>query len=320
MKITKNDIDLAQKILKLNLNLKPTDSILIVTDPAMQPVEGRFWQEGAKIITPRVKSIVVKNLRVNGQEPPPEIAALMAKANVVILQTTFSLTHTAARRHANTLGARVASLPNADIDLLRRTLAADYLPIKNLCAQLVGQLSGKSTITITNPTGTNLKLSIKNRVPQADDGFITQKGAYGNLPAGETMLAPIEGTANGVYVVEGAFAPFPTDRPIQVEVKNGLAINITGGKAAEYINQALVKVGQNARNIGELGIGTNPNANPQGKVLEAEKAYGTVHLALGNNVSYGGAVDVPFHMDGVILSPTLSIDNQIIIKKGKFIL
>lgn len=315
-----NDLQLAQKGLTANLALKPTESLLVVTDPQMVDREGRFWLEGANGITNKVSVAVVEGMTANGQEPPPEIAALMKQADVAILQTTFSLTHTAARRKACDNGCRIASLPNADIDLLRRTLSADYLPIQKRCQQLVDLLTCKDQVTITNPSGTNLTLSIKGRTATADDGFLTKKGSYGNLPAGETMLAPVEGTANGIYVVEGSFAEIPTDKPIVVTVKDGFAIKISGGKAANLINQSVKTVGLNGRNIAELGVGTNPNANPQGKVLEAEKAYGTVHLALGNNMSYGGKVDVPFHMDGIILSPTLIVDNQVIIKEGEFIL
>ena len=51
---------------------------------------------------------------------------------------------------------------------------------------------------------------------------------------------------------------------------------------------------------------------------EVEKVYGTCHMALGNNATFGGEVDVPFHSDGVILEPTVKIDDKKIIVGGKF--
>jgi leucyl aminopeptidase (aminopeptidase T) len=320
MKLNQSDIELGIRILKTNLSLKAGESFLVVSDPEMEDLESELWYLSAKKITNQVSIAIVENMSRNGQEPSVKISKLMTQADVIILQTTYSLTHSAVRRQACTQGARVASLPGADLDMIRRTLSTDYHPIQTLCRQLVNSLAGKNMVTITNPTGTNITLSIQGKKADPDDGFITQQGAYGNLPAGETMLAPVEGSANGVFVVEGAFAPFPTDKPITVKVKDGFATEIKGGQAAAYINQAVANIGPLARNLAELGIGTNPQANPQGKVLEAEKAYGTVHLALGNNKSYGGTVDVPLHLDGVILSPTLSVDNQLILRQGEFVL
>jgi len=47
-------------------------------------------------------------------------------------------------------------------------------------------------------------------------------------------------------------------------------------------------------------------------VLEDEKVAGTVHLALGNSASFGGEVDVPIHLDGVITNPTVVVDGELL--------
>lgn len=71
--------------------------------------------------------------------------------------------------------------------------------------------------------------------------------------------------------------------------------------------------------MAELGIGLNPKAKIIGIILEDEKVIGTVHIALGNNLSYGGTNDVPLHLDGVIKSPDVYVDGKVIMAKGKFI-
>jgi hypothetical protein len=55
------------------------------------------------------------------------------------------------------------------------------------------------------------------------------------------------------------------------------------------------------------------------EVLEDEKILGTVHVALGDNHTIGGIVEVPSHLDGVILSPTLEIDGKIIMAEGRLL-
>ena len=53
-------------------------------------------------------------------------------------------------------------------------------------------------------------------------------------------------------------------------------------------------------------------------MLEDEKMLGTVHIALGNNLSFGGDNDVPLHLDGVITRPDIYVDDKKIMEKGKF--
>jgi leucyl aminopeptidase (aminopeptidase T) len=69
--------------------------------------------------------------------------------------------------------------------------------------------------------------------------------------------------------------------------------------------------------LAELGVGTNDAATITGKVLEDEKVYGTVHLAFGNNMHFGGVNDVQYHADGVITRPTLVVDGEVLIEDGK---
>jgi leucyl aminopeptidase (aminopeptidase T) len=92
---------------------------------------------------------------------------------------------------------------------------------------------------------------------------------------------------------------------------------VTGGKEAEELSKKLDDVGERSRNIAEFGIGTNDAAKITGSILEDEKVMGTVHLALGNNVSMGGTVDVPLHLDGLIMNPTVEMDGRIIMKNGE---
>lgn len=78
-------------------------------------------------------------------------------------------------------------------------------------------------------------------------------------------------------------------------------------------------VGPLARSIAEFGIGTNEKAKISGIVLEDEKVLGTVHIAVGNNKSMGGEIDVPIHLDGVIRKPDVYLDGELIMKKGKML-
>ena len=132
-------------------------------------------------------------------------------------------------------------------------------------------------------------------------------------------MAPVEGTSNGVFVVDGSMAGLGLikNANIKIEVENGYATKITGGKMASKLKQQLDGVGKQARNIAEFGIGTNDSAKLSGILLEDEKVMGTIHIALGNNVSMGGSVNVPIHLDGIIKKPTVYLDGKMIMENGK---
>jgi aminopeptidase len=152
-------------------------------------------------------------------------------------------------------------------------------------------------------------------------GLFLHRKAWGNLPEGEGCLAPIEGTTNGTFVIDGSVARLgKVDKPIKVVVEKGYAVSITGGSVASMLKNTLKPYGHKALNIAELGIGTNPKAKITGEVLEDEKVLGTCHFAFGNNKSMEGKIDVPLHIDCVIRKPTIKIDSRLIMKNGKLLL
>jgi leucyl aminopeptidase (aminopeptidase T) len=100
-------------------------------------------------------------------------------------------------------------------------------------------------------------------------------------------------------------------------VRNGKVYEIKGERSEELITR-LDKAGPKAYIVAEFGIGLNPKAEVKGTILEDEKVIGTVHIAVGNNLSYGRDNDVPIHLDGVIRDPDIFVDGKMIMKKGRF--
>ena len=101
-----------------------------------------------------------------------------------------------------------------------------------------------------------------------------------------------------------------------MRVSGGFVREISGGAQTKKLKQTLDSAGELAYNVAELGIGTNDKAKLVGSVLEDEKVLGTVHMALGDNMSMGGRISVRSHLDGIILKPTLLVDGVILMKDG----
>jgi len=309
---------LNQAVFKQCFGLKPQESVLIVTDPTRRNLVGSF-RDAAKEITDKVEVVSFSGMTENAQEPPEDVVRKMAAADVALLITTYSLSHTQARKKACLAGARIASLPGITADMIARTLTIDYQTVADLSSRVARALTQGSQVKIVSPGGTKLELSISGRRGIADSGQFTRPGDFGNLPAGEGFIAPLENSVSGVIVFDGAFADIELDAPIKLEIKNGRAVKISGGRAAEELKRLIKQIGPQAGMIGEFGIGTNAAAQLSPEVLEAEKVYGTAHLALGNNVGFGGKINVPFHSDGIILKPTVTIDGRVIVRDNKIL-
>ncbi len=320
MKLTKLD-KASQTAIKVCMGTKEEEKVLVITDEVKREIGYSIYENAVRL---GLKSLLaeMKSGRTNGEEPPSEVAELMKKFDVVFCPTSKSLTHTNARREASAVGTRIATFPGITKEVMIRGMNADYNKIAKLTLKLKEILEQGHFIRVTAPAGTDISFEITGRSAFASKGLFHNKSEWGNLPTGEAFLAPIEGTSNGIFTVDGSMAGLGLIKStnIKIEVQNGYASNITGGILAKKLNAMLDKEGKEARNIAEFGIGTNDSAKLSGVLLEDEKVLGTVHIALGNNVSMGGNVNVPIHLDGVIKKPTVFLDDKMIMKSGKLLI
>ena len=306
-------------IITKSLGLKSGEKFFIVADKRTEQLAKMFLKE-AMSITQNVEIGLVK-ISLSGQEPPGEIAEKMKMSDVVVMLTTSSYTHTKARIEANASGARIASMPNVNEDIIIRAGNADYEMIAKKTSKLGKILDRGSLVLIKTKAGTNLELNISGRKSLLCTGLLQRPGSIGNIPGGETFIAPIEGSANGNLVVDGSVAGIGKVRDtINISIVEGYAKSIDGGREADLLKARLDKFGKDAYAVSELGIGTNNTALLSGHVVEDEKVVGTAHIVLGKNVSFGGKIDVPIHIDLVFLKPTITVDDILVIDNGKFLI
>jgi leucyl aminopeptidase (aminopeptidase T) len=298
------------------LGLTSQETVVVVVDERTREI-GQAFHEHAKTHAAESVLVEMRERENNGMEPPKAIAALMREADVLILATSKSLSHTAARQEANKRGARVASMPGVTKEMVERTLSGSYEQIHILGDSFKKLLDAGKQVHLSSPAGTDLTFSIEGRMAANDDGIIRTAGSFGNLPAGEAYVAPIEGSANGMLVIDASMAGIGRlEGPLHIRIRDGQAVE-TEGFGAKWLENIFTLYGDNARNVAELGIGTNPYAIITGAVLEDEKVAGTVHVALGDNSTIGGVVKAESHLDGIITRPTLIIDGTVVIKDGE---
>lgn len=311
-------LKVAHLALQTCLAVKAGEQVLVVTDEPLQEIGESFYQ-AAKDAGAEALLLYMLPRANHGQEPPEAVAQAMKVAQVVVIPTSKSLSHTQARREACRAGARIATLPDATVDMLVRTLEVDYEKMAAECRHYAQILTEGSRVELYTPAGTELTFSLTGRQGYPDTGLYAAPGSFGNLPAGEASIAPVEETAEGILVVDAALAGWGVlEEPLRLQVRKGEVVEVAGGRAAAWLEKIFHRYGPAARNIAELGIGLNPRAQITGRVLEDEKVRGTVHIALGDNMSMGGRIEAPSHLDGVLLKPTLIIDGQTVLQEGEF--
>lgn len=164
------------------------------------------------------------------------------------------------------------------------------------------------------------------RLPVASDGVI-HDGAWGNVPSGETYIAPLEGSARGEVVINGSMPGLVIEpgAEIMLTFRAGHVSRITpaDGPAARWLQQtqidhALAVRDRNWANLAEIGVGLNRAVTDlTGNMLFDEKAAETAHIALGANTFMGGTISATIHCDLVIRAPTLLIDGKRVLDHGR---
>lgn len=305
-------------VLRDCLGLKEGESLLVLADPhgERMRIARRLTDMGRELGAEAV--LIEMSERVtHGTEPPDLIAAAMLQCDVFIAPTTKSVSHTEARRAACEKGARAATMPEITEDMLERTMAADFAAVKQRSQALASLLTEADHVHITTELGTDIRFEIAGREGISDDGDLAAPGSFGNLPAGEGFIAPLEGKTNGVLVVDATIWPIGRlSEPLRIEVTDGYATGFSG-KHAEAFEATLEPHGREAYAVAELGIGTNEMAKVTGNVLEDEKIMGTIHVAFGDNHSFGGTVRVSSHQDGIVLNPTVDIGDRRVLEGGQ---
>jgi len=243
----------------------------------------------------------------------------MAAADVVLAPTVQSLSHTAARKAASEAGARIATLPGATEEMLARVMSADMAGLRRKGTAIAELLSAGAEARITCANGSDLRLGLEGRRAIADAGDLTARGAFGNLPCGEGFIAPIEGTAAGTLVVDGTIAAIGTvSDPIELTIEAGHLVGASGPEG-ERLLELLGAHGEHGTNVAELGIGTNEKAELTGNLLEDEKILGSCHVAFGASAAIGGTVQVPVHLDCVVMRPAVSVDGEPLVRDGNLL-
>jgi leucyl aminopeptidase (aminopeptidase T) len=208
----------------------------------------------------------------------------------------------AARRGRWAFGAHI------DGEALERELTADCARVARTVQRIAHEIGGADEVHIATEAGTDLQFRLGGRPVHRETSFLTEQGAFGNLPGGEVYAAPLEWSAEGKLVVDLSLGGIALTGPLTLHFREGRVVEMSGAAAAELQR----RLGDDpwARTVGEFGIGGNPFVRTRGIAALDEKALGTVHLALGANRGFGGENTAATHCDCVIGAPRIVLDGR----------
>jgi leucyl aminopeptidase (aminopeptidase T) len=320
-------VNAAKVIVKSCMNVKSGEKVLlIVQNDEKRKLVGKYLEAEVRRLQAIPTVIFVEDSEMKA-EPPKRVVEAMMTSDVILatlnLDNTQIIAHTKARNVAtNEKKARFGMAPVLSPNITHD----DIMKIRERTEKVARIMESGKIARIIGPDGTDLTFSVEGRKCERLRASMWEPGEWGAVPLyAEAALAPVEGTANGKYVVNGFFEHVGrVANPFAWIIKNGRIVEVVGdGPEAEKCRKILAAADENGTNIAELGVATNHVLTYEGfsGTITDKMILGTLHIACGKNTTFvGGHVYSNIHHDAVSGGMTLEIDGTRIIENGKWLL
>jgi 2,5-dihydroxypyridine 5,6-dioxygenase len=324
-------------------NIEPGQNVLVLSDTAH---DERVWQAVMSVISEQGAEPTLALFEPRPADyfnPPPAVCDAMLRSDVNVLLASTGMLHSPANAAAMAAGVPCICMDGGMTLEMFQSGAVTEDPeamavFKHRVARNVFGADAKEC-RVTSRHGSDLTYRVDGRVfvpplpaPDFDpykivdfakaDAREGSKLLFYLFPTGELNVAPIEGSANGVLVVD--LTMHHLDRlsgTIALHVEDGRVVDIQGDADAFTLRRYLQDYGdENAYMFpAEASVGINRRALVRGIQREDKNIWGAMHFGLGTNVDVGGSIESRIHLDAVVLEPTLYVDGEERIRDGRFL-
>ena len=326
----------SQSIFTNCLALPPSAKLIIFADETTRSVAEVLGETAVQMGLWSMTVYYTKRMQIElGENVPEEQWEFLSTAAAVLICLNASEQcfpfRDRVRKAAWQAGCKVAHMPGIDLQVLELA-QVDYSLLKSNCEILALALAKGRHICIRSSDSQGRQYSLDvdldpwMRMPIISDGII-QKGSWGNVPSGETFIAPHENLANGQIVIDGSIpgCPIVKGEEIVLYFRDGQMVDWQPQDvpAARHLEQLAVEFWRDNNDSGwnvlaEIGLGVNPMVKKlTGNALLDEKKFGSLHVAIGDNIDMGGLNKSNIHFDMVSLMPEVKIDDLPIMSDGQ---
>lgn len=319
----------ALEALKYIFSPTPADRVLMLSDTFSKNIADAF-REALEQLHCRTENFLIEDNSRPLKEIPVELEKLLPEKTIVLNiiksipeEIPFRIKWIFKVEENNKV--KMGHMPGITEDMMLNSVNVDFSRMSLKAESLKMGFENAEELHITTQEGTDITLGIKDRKFTSDIGLEERKMC--NVPCGEIYCAPEETEAEGVIVFNASIGDIGLLKsPLKVFVHKGKITKFesTDNDLVQRIT-ALSEIDEEAKVIGELGIGLNPGARITGNMLEDEKALGTVHIAFGNNEDFpGGKNRSRIHRDYLFFRPTFEVkykngNKKYLIKDGSII-
>ncbi|MBN1975522.1 MAG: aminopeptidase [Sedimentisphaerales bacterium] len=316
------------------LRISAGENVVIITDKQTFEI-GTALKAATEKITGKIEFFVMEDFGPRPIDFPPQIANAIKDADVSIYAAqgaqgelqTFRMAMLRAieanhrLRHAHMIGITP--------EIMRDGMCSDYKEIQRISRLVYAKVKDTGKIRVVTDKGCNFLAEFSPALEwMVSDGDI-RPGFWKNLPDGEVFTCPAD--VNGTIVIDGCLGDFFTEKygsiektPVTIEVSGGRAlkdgISCDNKKLLEEFAQYIFEIDENSSRIGEFAIGTNTGLKKLIYNLLQDEKFPGIHVAFGSPLpgKTGAKWDSKAHVDGVIKNPSIFVDDDMIMNKGKF--
>ncbi len=324
-----------KQAIKNCLRVKKGENVVIITDRETLGIGSALREAAEKSTRKPGQFFVMEDFGERPIQFPQEIKEAMMAADVSIYAAQGAKGELATFRQPmiRTIEAsprlRHGHMIGITAEIMADGMCSDYKEIQRISKLVYEKVKNARTIRVVTDKGNDFTAEFTPELRwTVSDGDI-KPGHWKNLPDGEVFTSPL--TLNGQVVIDGCLGDFFTERyasleetPVRVEVKDGRAqresLRCDNEALRKELAEYVFETDENSSRVGEFAIGTNTGLTHLIYNLLQDEKFPGVHIAFGSPLPghTGAKWDSKAHVDGVIKNPTIYVEGEPIMTKGKF--
>ncbi len=315
-------IELSKAAHKLVTELRPAagKQVLITADTAADMRVARATAAAVYAAGGMPTLVTYPTLDEPMVEPPKPVLGASREADIWFNFAVAYQLYSPAYHAAVDNGCVYVELTGMDVDMMVRTIGrVNYEPLEAMKKWLYDQSQAADTVRLTTQLGTDMRMTID----KAGDHFWEEPPAEGGFPqmlGGQSGFMAYRESYEGTLIFDAAIWPPSTlgllRAPVKLTLKEGLVRTIEGEADALIFERWLAgfKHPESYR-MDHACYGFNPGVtSATGRIIEDERVFGCMQFGIGAT-EYGS----PSHTDGVVLNPSVWLDDMQIEENGRYI-